>query len=112
MDRSVGRLDGRLELLLQISAAIGASEWEALGSALDTALEGLGSIIEAGEIEEAILQSHLFVGYPSALNALSLWRERLTERVPEAEEERTVEGGVGWGGQRRSGADDCMRDTG
>jgi len=109
MDRSVGRLDGRLELLLQISAAIGASEWEALGSALDTALEGLGSIIEAGEIEEAILQSHLFVGYPSALNALSLWRERLTERVPEAEIERTVEGVLDWGELSRRGAMICKR---
>lgn len=32
--------------------------------------------VEPAAVEEAVLQSYLFVGFPAALNALALWRER------------------------------------
>jgi 4-carboxymuconolactone decarboxylase len=39
------------------------------------ALERAGGVADAREVDEVILQSHLFVGFPDALNALVLWRE-------------------------------------
>jgi 4-carboxymuconolactone decarboxylase len=33
------------------------------------------AIASAGEIEETILQSYLFLGYPTALQALGVWRD-------------------------------------
>lgn len=57
--------------LVRISAALGRGDRAALAAALDAA---------AGEppvdVEEVLLQSYLFLGYPAALNAFALWRER------------------------------------
>jgi 4-carboxymuconolactone decarboxylase len=38
---------------------------------------------DVAQAEEAILQSYLFVGYPVALQALAMWRERTGIQAPE-----------------------------
>mgnify|MGYP001072538218 CR=1 FL=1 len=58
--------------LVAVSAAIGAGDRERLARELD----GAARVAAPVEVEEALLQSYLFVGFPGALNALALWRER------------------------------------
>lgn len=65
-----------LRALVELSAALGGGEPGARDEALTVAA---GRVEEgelaAGAVEEALLQSHLFVGYPAALTALARWRE-------------------------------------
>jgi 4-carboxymuconolactone decarboxylase len=56
--------------LIDVSLAVGLRDAFRLESALQTAVES--ATVE--QIEETLLQSHLFAGYPAALNALVLWR--------------------------------------
>lgn len=61
--------------LVRISAAIGADGREELTTALRDAL----SLVEKGRlplvaVEETLLQSHLFAGYPATIRALAAWR--------------------------------------
>jgi 4-carboxymuconolactone decarboxylase len=58
--------------LVTLSAAIAAREPEALAAAMDRAAASAGPT----RVEECVLQSYLFLGYPIALNTMSLWRER------------------------------------
>lgn len=57
--------------LVRVSAAIPARRAEELGEALRRA----EAVARQEHLEEVLLQSHLFVGYPVALEALSLWRK-------------------------------------
>jgi len=56
--------------LVAVSAALATRDT----SAIRTAMAGAAEVCAAGEVDEVILQSHLFVGFPDALNALVLWR--------------------------------------
>jgi 4-carboxymuconolactone decarboxylase len=57
--------------LLHVAAALGTRDAGVVRRALEEAEEAA----EAAAVEEVILQSHLFVGFPDALNALAAWRE-------------------------------------
>ena len=59
-------------LLIDVSAALAARAEAPLRSALEAARD---AGVDAGQLEDALLQSYLFVGYPAALNAFALWRE-------------------------------------
>ena len=61
--------------LLRIAAAMGARD----DAALEAALEVADRDDLAPRVEEVLVQGYLFLGYPAALNGLSLWR-RLTGR--------------------------------
>jgi len=61
---------GRLALL-RVAAALGTRDAGAVRHAL---AEARGAA-DATAVEEVILQSHLFVGFPDALSALGAWRE-------------------------------------
>lgn len=67
------------EALVAVSAALGARRADALEAALGRA----ASTAAAAEVEEALLQSYLFLGYPAALNAFAAWRE-ISGREPPA----------------------------
>lgn len=56
--------------LVRVSAAIGRGEREAVAQTLAEAAE----VARHGDIEEVLLQSHLFVGYPAMLQAIGAWR--------------------------------------
>lgn len=64
--------------LIALCAAVGARNRAALSTAIDTAAEQA----DVGEAEEALLQCYLFVGYPVALQALGMWRERTGIAAP------------------------------
>ena len=59
--------------LVRLSAALGGCERAALPSLLDDAARHC----DARQVEETLVQSYLFVGYPRALNALAQWRARV-----------------------------------
>lgn len=67
--------------LIALCAAVGARNRAALSITIDTAAEQA----DAAEAEEALLQSYLFVGYPVALQALAMWRERTGKLAPAAD---------------------------
>lgn len=69
--------------LVRLSAALASRDQEVLRVGMEACIR-LG--IEA-EAEEVILQSYLFLGYPLALNAFSLWRELSGRRAVEGTED-------------------------
>ncbi|MBW3535057.1 MAG: carboxymuconolactone decarboxylase family protein [Gemmatimonadetes bacterium] len=57
-------------VLVRLSAAVAAGDQGRLEAALADARTGADALA----VEEALLQSYLFVGYPAALAALAAWR--------------------------------------
>jgi 4-carboxymuconolactone decarboxylase len=66
-----------LRALVALSAAVAWRDPAKLASAID----GAAGVADTLAVEEALVQAHLFVGFPAALHALALWRER-TRRAP------------------------------
>jgi 4-carboxymuconolactone decarboxylase len=56
--------------LVRVSAALASRDKSALTSAFEEAVE----IADRIEVEEVILQSYLFLGFPAALNGMAAWR--------------------------------------
>ena len=65
-------MNDALRALLAMCAAVGARNRAALAITIDQA----AAAADPADAEEALLQSYLFVGYPVALQALAMWRER------------------------------------
>ena len=75
-----------LKGLVRISAAVPARCAESLREALREALDAA----DPEDVEEILLQAHLFVGYPLALDAMTEWRKLRgvgPETGPEPDEE-------------------------
>jgi len=76
------------EALVALSAALAAKD----DAALDAVLRRARRDADATAVEETILQSYLFLGYPAALNAFARWRT-LTGSAPGT----PVDDGEEWG---------------
>ncbi|HEU0016669.1 MAG TPA: carboxymuconolactone decarboxylase family protein [Longimicrobium sp.] len=59
------------DALLALSASLATRDV----SRIRAALERAAAEADAAAVEEVILQAHLFVGFPDALNALGTWRQ-------------------------------------
>lgn len=57
--------------LLRLAASLGTRDPAAIRAAMEAARDET----DGGAVDEVLLQSHLFIGFPDALNALGLWRE-------------------------------------
>ena len=69
-------LDDGERALVRASAAVAAwSQGSARRDDVAWALRIAGEEASPEAVEEALVQSYLFLGYPAALNALGLWRE-------------------------------------
>jgi 4-carboxymuconolactone decarboxylase len=66
-------MDDATRALVALSAVLGRGDQDAVVAAMDAA----AAAAAPGEVEEALLQSYLFLGFPAALNALKLWRRRV-----------------------------------
>ena len=68
-------MDDATKALIEVSAAL------AVGAAgrLDSALRAAAGVAPAEAVEEILLQSYLFLGYPAALRGMAAWR-RVSER--------------------------------
>ncbi|HEY4955407.1 MAG TPA: carboxymuconolactone decarboxylase family protein [Gemmatimonadaceae bacterium] len=66
----ISHLDNDTRLLVRLSAAIsGADE-----STTRRAVDDVAGVVRAELVDEVILQSYLFAGFPRALNAARIWR--------------------------------------
>jgi len=57
--------------LIRVSGALASSD----GAALADALSDARGVAEDSEVEEVLLQSYLFLGFPASLNGMAAWRE-------------------------------------
>jgi len=73
--------------LVRVAAALATRD----AGVVRAALEHAAGAADATAVEEVILQSHLFVGFPDALNALGAWREMSGAAAPEASGETAAE---------------------
>lgn len=64
-------LTAEQEALVRVSAALATRDPDAIRAGLEAAV----SAARPGAVDEVILQAHLFIGFPDALNALQTWRE-------------------------------------
>lgn len=69
-----------------------------------TAMRGAAAVASEAEVEEVLLQSHLFVGFPVVLNAFIAWRE-----LSPSQERSSVEIEGGLKGRRAAGERLCAR---
>jgi 4-carboxymuconolactone decarboxylase len=65
--------------LVRIAAGISACDEQRLRSIIEESLDD----VDAVEVEEVILQSYLFAGFPRALNAARIWRVVSGRPAPE-----------------------------
>jgi 4-carboxymuconolactone decarboxylase len=65
-------LDESTRALVVLSAAAALRDPARLAQAVDDA----ATKVDAAAVEEALLQSYLFIGFPGALQAIGVWRER------------------------------------
>ena len=63
-------LDSSRKVLIRLSAALATGNLRRLEEVFREAAHE----VDPAAVEEGILQSYLFLGYPAALNALALWR--------------------------------------
>jgi 4-carboxymuconolactone decarboxylase len=63
-------MDDGVRALIRLSASLAAGE----PAAFRAALAGAAAVADPLAVEEALLQSYLFLGYPAALRALGEWR--------------------------------------
>lgn len=71
-------MDPRERALVALSAALASGSEAEIRRALEAAREAA----PAGEVEETILQSYLFLGYPAALRGFALWRDVAGAEAP------------------------------
>jgi len=76
-------LTPRDRVLARLAAAIAARDRAVLEKSIDRAKEAA----DQKAVEEVLLQSYLFVGFPLALEAVALWRERSGFAAPEDSQE-------------------------
>ena len=81
---AAGLLDPGLRALVKLSAEVARGSDADFPPVLEKALADA----DVTEVEEALLQSYLFVGYPGALNAIAAWRRQSGREAPEADEDR------------------------
>ena len=83
---SVAPLEAGLRNLVRIAGAIAGSPEGQVRAVMSDALESVDPVA----VEEVILQSYLFAGFPRALNAARAWRAVSERPAPEVDQESLV----------------------
>jgi 4-carboxymuconolactone decarboxylase len=73
-------MDDAARTLIRLSAALATGETDAL----DRELAAAAALVDSQAVEEALLQSYLFLGYPAALRGLAAWRALSGMMAPDA----------------------------
>ena len=85
MDTTLPALDNEIRALVRLAGAIAGSSASAVRAVMDDAV----GAVRNDWVEEAILQSYLFAGFPRTLNAMREWRRASGRAAPsEGIEER------------------------
>ena len=85
-------IDDATRNLVRIAAAIAGGSEQQTRSVMEQAV---GSA-EAGAIDEVILQSYLFAGFPRALNAARVWRTVSGKPAPTSDFEAEISNASAW----------------
>ena len=89
---NVPALDNATRSLVQIAAAIaGAGE-----STTRQVMERAAGVVDPAQVDEVILQSYLFAGFPRTLNAARTWRSVSGAAAPEDDAEAELKSGSDW----------------
>lgn len=80
----VSSLSAHLRQLVRIAGAIAGSDEATVRAVMQ---EGVDGKVQSGAVEEIILQSYLFAGFPRALNAARTWRSVSGTAAPAADAE-------------------------
>ena len=94
-------LDAPTRLLVRLAAAFVAGSEGRVRSELAAVLAGG---VPEEWVEELILQSYLFAGFPRALNAAREWRRLSGRPAPRSDDGERVDGAAGWA---RRGEETC-----
>jgi 4-carboxymuconolactone decarboxylase len=78
MDTTFPALDSEVRTLVRLAGAIAGSSASAVRAAIDDAV----GAVRDDWVEEAILQSYLFAGFPRTLNAMREWRRASGRAAP------------------------------
>ena len=97
---SLAPIEARLRHLVRIAGAIAGSPEGQVRSLMSEAVDE----VDAVQVEEIILQSYLFAGFPRTLNAMRIWRGVSERPAPESDPEAAAEDFDLW---RRRGASTC-----
>src|SRR6476661_10781544 len=97
---SVSPLEAGLRHLVRIAGAIAGSPEGQMRAVMSDALDE----VDPTAVEEIILQSYLFAGFPRALNAARAWRTVSERPAPVSDDEATAEDLALW---RARGEETC-----
>jgi 4-carboxymuconolactone decarboxylase len=97
---SLAPIEAGLRHLVRIAGAIAGSPEGQVRSLMSEAVDEVDPV----SVEEIILQSYLFAGFPRALNAMRMWRVVSERPAPHTDPEAAAEDFDLW---RRRGADTC-----
>lgn len=78
----ISSLDNATRLLVRLSAAISGSDEATTRRAIDD----VGGRVSPEMVDEVILQSYLFAGFPRALNAARMWRGASRVQAPSSDD--------------------------
>jgi 4-carboxymuconolactone decarboxylase len=85
-------IDEQTRALVQIAAAIaGADEMTTR-----TVMERNSAVADNAKVDEVILQSYLFAGFPRTLNAARMWRTVSGTQAPASDPEAEMQNGAQW----------------
>lgn len=87
LERHPERLDGPTIQLVRLAAVLAGGSEADVRTALTEAVEGIDPVW----VEEVILQTYLFAGFPRSLNAAREWRRLSGRPAPETDEATTFE---------------------
>ena len=97
---SLAPLEASLRHLVRIAGAIAGSPEGKMRSTMSEAIED----VDPDAVEEIILQSYLFAGFPRALNAARAWRAVSGRPAPDQDEEASAKDLAAW---RKRGEKTC-----
>lgn len=100
LSTTVPDLDQPTRNLVRIAAAIAAAGEATMRSVMEQSVDSVDPL----QVEEVILQSYLFAGFPRALNAARIWRAVSGQPAPPTDASADVVNALDW---VRKGAETC-----
>src|SRR5688572_33423236 len=89
---NLSSIDDSVRALVRSAAAIAGGDETKLRAVLEEATDK----VERTEMDEVILQSYLFAGFPRALNAARLWRSVSGQPAPAEDREAELMSSSTW----------------
>lgn len=92
MDTTLPALDNEIRALVRLAGAVAGSSANVVRAAIDDAVRA----VRNDWVEEAILQSYLFAGFPRTLNAMREWRRASGRAAPSETTDETHDDMAEW----------------